>query len=47
MFQAYRDFEQAMLANRSLETTRKLNPSVQTFEQFVTNKKSAIAAAMG
>jgi hypothetical protein len=47
MFQAYRDFEQAMLANRSLETTRKLNPSVQTFEQFVTNKKSAIAAAIG
>jgi len=47
MFQAYRDFEKEMLANRSAETTRKLNPSLQTFEQFVTKKKSVILPAMG
>ena len=47
MFQAYRDFEKEMLANRSLETTKKLNPSLQSFEQFVTKKKDAIAPAMG
>jgi len=47
MFQAYRDFEKEMLANRSLETAKKLNPSLQSFEQFVTKKKDAIAPAMG
>jgi hypothetical protein len=47
MFQAYRDFEKEMLANRSSETARKLNPSLQTFEQFVTKQKSAILPAMG
>jgi hypothetical protein len=47
MFQAYRDFEKEMLANRSADATRKLNPSVQTFEQFVTKQKAAIKTAMG
>jgi uncharacterized protein YbjT (DUF2867 family) len=47
MFQAYRDFEKEMLANRSLETSRKLNPSMQSFEQFLAAKKSAIVPAMG
>jgi hypothetical protein len=47
MFQAYRDFEKEMLANRSLETARKLNPSLQTFEQFVAKQKNAILPAMG
>jgi uncharacterized protein YbjT (DUF2867 family) len=47
MFQAYRDFEKEMLANRSAETARKLNPQLQSFEQFVTKQKSAILPAMG
>jgi uncharacterized protein YbjT (DUF2867 family) len=47
MFQAYRDFAKEMLANRSVETARKLNPSLQTFEQFVTKQKAAIKTAMG
>ena len=47
MFQVYRDFEKQVLAARSIDETRKLNPSLQTFEQFVTKQKSAIAAAMG
>jgi hypothetical protein len=47
MFQAYRDFDKQMLANRSLDTTRKLNPAVQTFEQFVSKQKDAVKTAMG
>jgi uncharacterized protein YbjT (DUF2867 family) len=47
MFQAYRDFEKEMVANRSVETARKLNPQLQTFEQFVTKQKNAILPAMG
>ena len=47
MFQAYRDFEKEMLAARSADTARKLNPALQTFEQFVKNKKDAILPAMG
>ena len=47
MFQAYRDFEKEMLANRSVETARKLNPQLQSFEQFVTKQKNAILPAMG
>jgi uncharacterized protein YbjT (DUF2867 family) len=47
MFQAYRDFEKEMLANRSVDTARKLNPQLQSFEQFVTKNKNAILPAMG
>jgi len=47
MFQVYRDFEKEVLAARSLEATRKLNPSVQTFEQFVSKQQGAIKTAMG
>jgi uncharacterized protein YbjT (DUF2867 family) len=47
MFQAYRDFEKEMLANRSLELARKLNPALLTFEQFVAKNKAAIVPAMG
>ena len=47
MFQAYRDFEKEMLANRSVDTARKLNPQLQSFEQFVTKQKTAILPAMG
>jgi uncharacterized protein YbjT (DUF2867 family) len=46
MFQAYRDFEKEMLGNRSLETAKKLNPALQSFEQFVAKQKAAILAAM-
>lgn len=42
MFQTDRDFEKQMFANRSLEETRRLNPSLQTFDQFVQNNKAKI-----
>ena len=32
---------------RNIDTTRKLNPALQTFEQFVTKQKDAILKAMG
>ena len=47
MFQAYRDFAKEMLANRSVDVARKLNPALQSFEQFVTKQKAAIKTAMG
>jgi uncharacterized protein YbjT (DUF2867 family) len=46
MFQVYRDFEREVLAARSLETARKLNPELQNFEKFVAEKKDAILAAI-
>jgi hypothetical protein len=36
-----------MLANRSVDTARKLNPALQTFEQFVSKQKDTIKKAMG
>jgi uncharacterized protein YbjT (DUF2867 family) len=45
MFQADRDFEKQMMANRNLDETRKLNPALQTFEQFVSKNKDKISAA--
>jgi uncharacterized protein YbjT (DUF2867 family) len=47
MFQAYRDFDKEMLANRSVDTARKLNPELQTFEQFVKKQQATIKTAMG
>ena len=47
MFQVYRDFEKEVIGVRSIDETRKLNPSLQTFEQFVTKQKDAIVPAMG
>jgi hypothetical protein len=47
MFQAYRDFEKEMVANRSADATRKLNGAVQSFEQFVTKQAATIKSAMG
>ena len=47
MFQVYRDFEKQVIDARSLDETRKLNPSLQSFEQFVTKQKAAIVPAMG
>jgi uncharacterized protein YbjT (DUF2867 family) len=46
MFQADRDFEQQMLANRNIDEARKLNPQLQTFEQFVSKQKEKIMPAM-
>ena len=45
MFQADRDFEKQMMANRNIDEARRLNPSLQTFDQFVAAKKSQILAA--
>jgi len=45
MFQADRDFEKQMMANRNLDEARKLNPALQTFEQFVAKNKAKIEAA--
>ena len=45
MFQADRDFEKQMMANRNLDEARRLNPALQTFDQFVTENKSKIMAA--
>ena len=47
MFQVYRDFEQQVLAARSLETTRKLNPELQSYEQFVARHKQTILPVLG
>jgi hypothetical protein len=35
MFHVDRDFASQMLANRSVEETRKLNPRLQTFTQWL------------
>jgi uncharacterized protein YbjT (DUF2867 family) len=45
MFQADRDFEKQMMANRNLEEARALNPGLQTFDQFVNKNRDKILAA--
>ncbi|HEX3071289.1 MAG TPA: NmrA/HSCARG family protein [Thermoanaerobaculia bacterium] len=42
MFQVYRDFEKELLAVRSAETARALNPELQTFDQWLAKSKSLI-----
>jgi uncharacterized protein YbjT (DUF2867 family) len=42
MFQVYRDFEKELLAVRSAETARSLNPELQTFDQWLAKNKSKI-----
>jgi hypothetical protein len=42
MFQMKRDFEQAYCGARNLAVTRSLNPSLQTFESWLTQNKSRI-----
>jgi uncharacterized protein YbjT (DUF2867 family) len=42
MFQFKRDFEQAYTGARNLETSRSLNPSLQTFDKWLTQNKSRI-----
>ena len=46
MFQVYRDFEKEVLGARSVDAARKLNPELQTYEQFVAKNKDAIRGAM-
>jgi uncharacterized protein YbjT (DUF2867 family) len=45
MFQVYRDFEKQVNAARSIETTRKLNPALQNFDQWLNKNKAAVVAA--
>ena len=45
MFQVYRDFEKEVLGARSIDLTRSLNPSVQTFDQWLAKNKSRIPLA--
>ena len=42
MFQVYRDFEKEVIAARSSDTARALNPQLQTFDQFIQKNKSKI-----
>jgi uncharacterized protein YbjT (DUF2867 family) len=45
MFQVYRDFEKQVNAARSVEVTRKLNPSLKNFDQWLNANKAAVLAA--
>lgn len=45
MFQFKRDFEHVFRAARSVDVARELNPSLQTFEQWLTNNGSRISIA--
>ena len=45
MFQVYRDFEKQVNAARSVETSRKLNPALQSFDQWLAKNKAAVIAA--
>lgn len=42
MFQIYRDFEKEVLGARSSDVARSLNPSLQTFDQWLAANKSKI-----
>src|SRR5215813_9452785 len=42
MFQVYRDFEKQVVAARSADVARKLNPQLQTFDQWLAKNKSRI-----
>lgn len=46
MFQVYRDFEREVLAARSVEVARQLNPQLQSFEQFVVANRDRILGAI-
>lgn len=47
MFQVYRDFEQQVVGARDVSLARRLNPELQTYEQFVAKNKAAILPALG
>jgi hypothetical protein len=42
MFQMYRDFEKEVLSARSVETTRSLNPQLQSFDQWLAKNKNSV-----
>jgi hypothetical protein len=42
MFQAYRDFDTQVLGARSADVAQSLNPSLQTFDQWLAKNKSRI-----
>ena len=42
MFQVYRDFEKQVLGARSADAARKLNPQLQTFDQWLAKNKSRL-----
>ena len=46
MFQFNRDFEEVFRAARSVEVARQLNPSLQTFEQWLRKNGSRIRVAL-
>ncbi|MEP7309395.1 MAG: NmrA/HSCARG family protein [Acidobacteriota bacterium] len=46
MFQVYRDFAAEVLAARSVDVARQLNPQLQSFDQFLAKNKSKIEPAM-
>ena len=43
MFQVYRDFEKEVLGARSADVARKLNPQLQTFDQWLAKNRSRIS----
>jgi uncharacterized protein YbjT (DUF2867 family) len=45
MFQVYRDFEQEVLGARNINVARSLNPSVQTFDEWLATNKNRIPLA--
>jgi len=45
MFQTYRDFEKEVNAARSIDETRKLNPQLQSFDQWLSKNKDKVMAA--
>jgi len=47
MFQVYSDFEKEVLAARSADVARQLNPQLQTFDQWLAKNKSAVSKAAG
>jgi uncharacterized protein YbjT (DUF2867 family) len=42
MFQVYRDFESAVLAARSEQTTKQLNPNLQSFDSWLAKHKAEV-----
>ena len=45
MFQYYRDFDKEFFSLRDLNTAKSLNPSLQSFDQFLANNKDKVKAA--
>jgi len=43
MFQVYRDFEKDVIAARSADVARKLNPQLQNFDQWLAKNKAKIS----